>query len=94
MSEDPLEHVQLIRSWLRKFFLLPLNIDIEKVKIEEKQTLEVDPNKIRPGEASIVKVPKWGGFGSEFFAVLNIDGKRISVEQLRRKTEYSYLGLP
>jgi len=37
-------------------FQLPLTVDYRNAKIVEKKVLEVDPNKLKPGEVIIVKV--------------------------------------
>ena len=60
-------------------------IDIKNAKTVEKKVLEIDPDRIKVGEAIIYKVPSWFGFKNECFAILNIDGKRLIVEQLKRK---------
>jgi hypothetical protein len=60
-----------------------LNIDYKNAKVVERKTLELDPNKLRPGEVLIVKIAQWFGLKIAFFAVMNIDGKRLLVEQLR-----------
>ena len=70
-----------------KFSFLPppLTIDIENAKIEERKVLEIDPNKIKPGEMKIIKVRKWLGLKNEYFAVQNVEGKYIHIQQLTGK---------
>lgn len=63
----------------------PFNIDVENIKTIEKKVLEIDPNGIKVGEVVIITVPQWGGLKNECFAVMNVDGKHILVEQLRKK---------
>ena len=61
---------------------LPVNFSFDSSKTEEKQIVEIDPNKIAPGEIGIIKVGKWGGFSSKCFAVMNVDGKEVIIRLL------------
>lgn len=65
--------------------LLPLGIKFQydKKSVETKNTLEFDPQKIKPGEAKIIEVKKWWGLSSRSYAVLNVDGKKIMVAELQ-----------
>ena len=62
---------------------LPLNISYDNSKTEEKQIVEFDPNRIEPGEIIIVKVEKWRGLSSSFFAVMNVDGREIICKAIK-----------
>jgi hypothetical protein len=57
-----------------------------KIQVETKETLEFDPSKIKAGELLIVTVKKWGGLVNQSFAVLNVEGKGIVIEQLKEKS--------
>ena len=60
----------------------PLAIDLKNARTIERKVLEINPKKIKVGEVAVVQVPQWGGLTNQFFAVMNVDGKTILVEQL------------
>ena len=69
------------------FKISPITIDIENAKTVKREILEIDPNRVKAGEAIVVKVSNWGGLKNQYFAVMNVDGKYMIVEQLGRKKE-------
>jgi len=81
MPKKESEERSSLRSLLGNFF--PVNLDLKKVKIEDRKILEFDPYKIKPGEGIVVKIPKWGGLTNVCFAILNIGGKKFLVRQLK-----------
>ena len=56
---------------------LPLNVDLKDIKIQERKILEFNPNRIKSGEAIVVKVKKFAGLSEQCFAVANINGEII-----------------
>jgi hypothetical protein len=60
----------------------PLSIDVKNARTVETKVLEIDPNRIKVGEVVIVKAANWGGLKNQFFAVMNVDGRYMRVEQL------------
>lgn len=64
-------------------FPLDLKISHTSHKYTEKKTLEFDPDRIKPGEAIVVKVSKWDGLVNAFFAVMNVGGKQIIIKRLK-----------
>jgi len=63
--------------------LLPIKIIWKKT--EKKKILEIDPSKIKAGEAKIVEVSNWCGLVKECFGVLNVDGKKLVIEQVNKR---------
>jgi hypothetical protein len=61
---------------------LPVEFAHKKLKIEQRKTLEFDPEKIKPGEGVIVRISKWGGLSNVAFAVMNVSGKNFKVQRL------------
>jgi len=60
------------------------SVKLENSKIEKKETIEINPNKIAQGEIGIVQVPEWGGLKTQTFAVAIIDGELV-VKHLKEK---------
>lgn len=81
MPKKKSEEISNLRSLLGNFF--PLNLDLKRVKIEDRKILEFDPYKIKPGEGIVFKIPKWGGLTNVCFAILNNGGKKLVVRQLK-----------
>jgi hypothetical protein len=75
------------KSGKKPLFGLPINVDIENTKIQEKKILEFVPNTVKPHEAIVVKAEKWGGLLKQSFVVLNIDGKELMIKQIKEETE-------
>lgn len=73
------------KSGKESLIQFPVKIDYENIKTQERRILEFDPNRIKAGEAIVVKVAKFGGLTNVSFAVLNIDGKDILVKQLKEE---------
>lgn len=73
----------------KPFFKLPINldVDIQDKDIKVRKILEFVPHTIKPNDAQVVIVPKWNGLRKTAFVVLNIDGKEISVTQLKESSE-------
>lgn len=73
----------------KPFFKFPVNfdVDIQDKDIKVRKILEFVPGSIKPGDAQVVIVPKWNGLRKTAFVVLNIDGKEISVTQLKESSE-------
>ena len=60
----------------------PLNINIENSKTQDRRILEFIPNKLKEGEAIIVKTKRWTGISEACFAVCLKDGK-LNIQQLK-----------
>jgi hypothetical protein len=60
----------------------PIDLTYSRKSYTEKKTLEFDPERIKPGEAIVVKVSKWDGLVNAFFAVMNVGGKQIVIKKL------------
>ena len=73
----------------KSFFKFPINldVDIQDKDIKVRKILEFVPGSIKPNDAQVVIVPKWDGLRKTAFVVLNIDGKEISVTQLKESSE-------
>ena len=73
----------------KPFFKFPINldVDIQDKDIKVRKILEFVPGSIKPNDAQVVIVPKWDGLRKTAFVVLNIDGKEISVTQLKESSE-------
>ena len=65
-------------------FRFPLAIDLKNARTIERKVLEINPKKIKVGEAIVVQVPQWWGLKNQSFAVMN-DGKTILVKQLTNR---------
>ena len=63
--------------------IIDAGISYKKKKTENKQILEFDPNRIKQGEAVVIQVPKWGGLLNQCFVILNVDGKKMIIRQLK-----------
>jgi hypothetical protein len=61
----------------------PLKIIYQKSRIEQVHTLIINPNKIKVGEVAIIQAPKFFGLIRRDYAVLNVDGKRIKIQELK-----------
>jgi len=70
----------------KPLFKLPLNIDIENTKIQERKILEFVPNTIKSGEAIIVRTKKYAGLSEPCFVVANMNGK-ITIKQLKEEKD-------
>lgn len=64
-------------------FSLGLGFSRKDFKYTEKKTLEFDPQRIKPGEAIVVKISKWDGLVNSFFAIMNVGGKRVIIKRLK-----------
>lgn len=62
--------------------ILPVEFAHKKFKIEQRKTLEFDPDRIKPGEGVVVRISKWWGLSNAVFAVLNVSGKRFMIQRL------------
>jgi hypothetical protein len=66
-------------------FPSPVKIDYKRAKIVERTTLEVDPDKLKPGEVIIVRLHEWFGLRTSIWVVLNVDGKSVQIEHLSKE---------
>jgi len=81
------------RSKKRKpFFKFPLganldaNVEYARKNVKEKRVLEFVPNRVKNGEAIIVRIKRWAGLREACFVVSNNNGK-ITIEQVIEEKE-------
>jgi len=68
----------------------PLKLGYEIAKTEERKILEFDPNRVKAGEAIIVKVGRLGGLTNTCFAVLNVDGRDLVIKQIKEAKDKTF----